>query len=1086
MSDQHFPINSLVRLKASPERKGRIVSASQRYSGGTEYLVLIHGGGEAWYSGADLELAPDVTQPKWGPRDQFLRSLLLAKLKAPFSDSLYSYRASRTVFEPYQFRPALKFLRNPEQRILIADEVGLGKTIEAAIIYLELKARLNISRVLVLCPSRLKAKWYDEMRNRFEEDFDELDARGIQRIIQDYERVGDALSFRAIASYEALRRNEFIEVLLERQLHLDLLIVDEAHHMRNTTTATHKLGTILCDNADAVIFLTATPLHLGTNDLYNLLHLLAPSDFDDPRLFQEYIRPNRHINHAAQLLAAGRVQEAQRELRRVEGTLLRDRYVGNPLYEAVLERMQKQQDMPSRVALQRDLLDLNTLSAVFTRTRKREVSQAAVRAAFTITVDLLPEERAFYEGVVLHVRRQLRQTISSSAIGFAQVMKERQAASCLAATREYFEAQVKFPRRESMQVERSIFDLGEEEDSEPEQDLEQGLLALARRLGNRDSKFEQFERVLREVLAANSASKVLVFSTFKRTLSYLHRRLVDAGIKTDVIHGDVPVVYRQAIIEQFRTEPDFRVLLSSEVGAEGLDFQFCDVLVNYDLPWNPMQVEQRIGRLDRFGQEHERIRIYNFYINETIETRIFQRLYDRIGIFEESIGDLEDILGEEIRDLQRKALQPDLTPEEQERLAGEAAARIVRRQVEGEALERQKDEFLGQQHIFSQQVLDAVNSGRVVHPEEVRALVTSFLAERFPEAELAQDDEEPTWTLTITPDLAEALRPYLYSRQKQYQFGTGLRRAMGMAEVIVDVPGTRSPFSPPARIKNPSRQVALTFDSEFARQRPLLEFVTLQHVLVGMAIDYWQERQPLPGINVKAKGPLEEVGCGYLFLYALEAQGVSRNVTLEPVLVLDDGRLAQKTAETILKQIQEADYQQVPLTRDDQQLERASEIAGEYIARQRDAVRDELQARNTAMVRARSAAIEASFAAKIKRTETMLAQATDPRIQRLREGQLRKLEARRQQKLQELQKGDQVVVSYSLLGIGRVEIEAGAVSAGYVEDFEPLLGRLEGSEIAQRFAEQTGAEDLSRVATARSRSRARALALFKRWLEKGF
>lgn len=1085
MSDRYFPVNSLVRLKASPERKGRIVSAPQRYSSGAEYLVLIHGGGEAWYSEADLEFVPDVAQPKWGPRDQFLRSLLLAKLKAPFSDSLYSYRASRTVFEPYQFRPALKFLRNPEQRILIADEVGLGKTIEAAIIYLELKARLNISRVLVLCPSRLKAKWHDEMRNRFEEDFDELDASGIQRIIQDYDRVGDSLSFRAIASYEALRRNVFLEALLERQLHLDLLIVDEAHHMRNTTTATHELGTILCDNADAVVFLTATPLHLGTNDLYNLLNLLAPSEFDDPRLFQEYIRPNRYINHAAQLLAAGQVQEAQQEVQRVEHTLLRDRYVGNPMYERVLTRMQ-QQDMASRVALQRDLLDLNTLSTVFTRTRKREVSQAAVRAAFTITVDLLPEERAFYEGVMLHVRNQLRRTISSGAIGFAQVTKERQAASCLAATREYFEAQMRSRRRENIHVERSIFDLGEEEDGEPEQTLEQGLLLLARRLGNRDSKFEQFEHVLREVLTANSTSKVLVFSTFRRTLNYLHRRLVDAGVRVDVIHGDVPVVNRQAIIERFRTDPDFRVLLSSEVGAEGLDFQFCDVLVNYDLPWNPMQVEQRIGRLDRFGQEHERIRIYNFYIAETIETRIFQRLYNRIGIFEESIGDLEDILGEEIRDLQRSVLQPDLTPEEQERLAEEAAARIVRRQVEAEDLERQKDEFLGQQRIFSQQVLDAVNSGRVVHPEEVRAIFTSFLIERFPTVELTQDSEEPTWTLTITPDLAEALRPYIHSKQKQYQFGTGLRRAMGMVEVIVDAPGSASAFSPPARIKNPPRHVALTFDSEFARQRPLLEFVTLQHVLVGMAIDYWQERQPLPGMNVKARGPLEEVGCGYLFLYALEEQGVSRNVTLEPILVLDDGRLARKTAETILKQIQEADYQQVPLDRDDQQLERASETAGEYIARRRDAVRDESQTRNTAMVQTRSAAIEASFAAKMKRTEAMLAQATDPRIQRLREGQLRNLEARRQQKLLELQKGDQVVVSYSLLGVARVEIEAGAVPAGRVEEFEPLLDRLEESEIVQQPVEQPSVEDLPNVDPARSQTRARARALFRRWLEKGF
>src|SRR5690606_21135441 len=105
----------------------------------------------------------------------------------------------------------------------------------------------------------------------------------------------------------------------------------------------------------------------------------------------------------------------------------------------------------------------------------------------------------------------------------------------------------------------------------------------------------------------------LVFSFFRRTLDYVYRRLRDAGYAVEVIHGGVSLEDRQEIIERFgKKDSKFRVLLSSEVGAEGLDFQFCDVLMNYDLPWNPMQVEQRIGRLDRFGQEHRRIRIYNF------------------------------------------------------------------------------------------------------------------------------------------------------------------------------------------------------------------------------------------------------------------------------------------------------------------------------------------------------------------------------------------------------------------------------------------------------------------------------------------
>jgi len=1046
---------------------------------------------EAWYSGDELERTAAGAGPCWGTRDQFLRSLLLAKLRAPFTDSLYSYRASRTVFEPYQFRPALKFLRNPDQRILIADEVGLGKTIEAAIIYLELKARLNISRVMVLCPSRLKLKWQDEMRSRFEEDFRDLDSAGVHQLLREYERLGDTLSFRAIASFETLRRSEFVDQLVARQLHLDLLIVDEAHHMRNTDTLTNQLGAILADNSDAVIFLTATPLHLGTADLYNLLHILAPSDFDDPHLFQAYMEPNQHINRSAQLLAAGRAQEAVYELRHVEHTLLRDRYVGNPLYDRVLDHMARQEDLVTRVTLQRELLELNTLSNVFTRTRKREVSNAAVRAAFSITVDLSPEEREFYEGVMVHVRRQLRRSIGHGAVGFAQVTKERQAASCLAATREVFEEQVRSRGQVPVLAERSILDLGEDDEEASAEELDRVLLNLARRLGDSDSKFEQFDRVLREVLTANSSSKVLVFSTFRRTLKYLYQRLAEAGYGARVIHGGVRVADRQAIIDDFRTNPDFRVLLSSEVGAEGLDFQFCDVLVNYDLPWNPMQVEQRIGRLDRFGQEHERIRIYNFYIAETIETRVFQRLYDRIGIFKQSIGDLEEILGEEIRILQKSTLQSNLTTAEQERLAENAAERIVRRQLEAEDLERQKDEFLGQQRIFSQQVLDAVNSGRVIHPEEVRAVVTTFLAEKFPNVEFTRDDEEPVWALTLTPELAEALRPYLLDRRRHYQVGTGLRRVLGILDIIVDAPEQASVYAESARIRHPARQVALTFDSEYARRRPLLEFVTLQHALAGLAIDYWTTHVTLPALNINAVGPAEETGSGYLFVFALDERGVSRNVTLHPIIILDDDRIASRTAETILKQIQESSSQRTYLERDDARYAQALQISSEQIAHLRDSVRDETKARNSALIRARSASVDASFAAKIRRTRAMWQTATEPRIQRLREGQLRNLEARRQSKLEELRRGVNVVVSYSLLAVGRVEIARGATFTEGVEDFEPLLRNspdIETLPQSEDFSlpEDQAAENRTQTEVPDPEPTTLAQKLFRRWRQRGY
>src|SRR5262249_28925686 len=142
----------------------------------------------------------------------------------------------------------------------------------------------------------------------------------------------------------------------------------------------------------------------------------------------------------------------------------------------------------------------------------------------------------------------------------------------------------------------------------------------------------------------------------------------------------------------------------SEVGSEGLDFQFCHILVNYDLPWNPMVVEQRIGRLDRLGQKAERIVILNCSAQGTIEELILQRLYSRIRIFEDSIGDLEPILGEEIKKLTETLLHSKLTAEERDRLVQEKARVLEHRRQELEELERQSSRFLGQDEFFNEEI----------------------------------------------------------------------------------------------------------------------------------------------------------------------------------------------------------------------------------------------------------------------------------------------------------------------------------------------------------------------------------------------
>ena len=172
----------------------------------------------------------------------------------------------------------------------------------------------------------------------------------------------------------------------------------------------------------------------------------------------------------------------------------------------------------------------------------------------------------------------------------------------------------------------------------------------------------------------------------------------------------------------------FEVLLLSQVGAEGLDFEFCNVLVNYDMPWNPMEVEQRIGRLDRFGQTHEKIFIYNMRVPGTIETDIFQRLYDRIDLFHASIGELEPILREEIGDVTRALLDPRLSAADRDEQIERMAVATEQRAQDLARLEQSRGVLAGIDTLLVDGLTEhGVGHGRYVGPTEIGTIVGELL-----------------------------------------------------------------------------------------------------------------------------------------------------------------------------------------------------------------------------------------------------------------------------------------------------------------------------------------------------------------------
>jgi superfamily II DNA/RNA helicase len=274
-----------------------------------------------------------------------------------------------------------------------------------------------------------------------------------------------------------------------------------------------------------------------------------------------------------------------------------------------------------------------------------------------------------------------------------------------------------------------------------------------------DSKLEKLVELLNLIQEEEPGAKALIFTFFIGTSRYLQEQLTSRGFASLRIAGDVPSNpknpdkdLRGNVMRQFREDAGIRVLVSTEVGSEGLDFQFCHYLVNYGLPWNPMVAEQRIGRIDRFGQRADRVHILNLVVEGTVEDRILLRLYERIGIFRESIGQLESVLGEEISELQRDYVSGKLTPREAAQRVEHAARAIEQRRSHLEELERNAGTLFGHEEYLKEQLRRVDRLGRYISEKSMLAVIESYLQAKHPSVRIW---EEPAgvYRLRLSDDL---------------------------------------------------------------------------------------------------------------------------------------------------------------------------------------------------------------------------------------------------------------------------------------------------------------------------------------------
>jgi len=515
----------------------------------------------------------EVLKEAFVPYQRFALSRRAAELAATRGfDQLISLPLLRDVeLYEHQLRTVKTVLRRFRGRALLCDEVGLGKTVEAGMVMLELLARKLVRRVLVLVPPALVEQWQGELSHKFGLDFvahDEPRFRALEREAWlKYDRI--------VASYHTAKREPHRSAIASQQW--DMVIVDEAHHLRNRNTMLWKFASAL--NKRYVLLLTATPLQNDLEELYNLVTLLQPGLLSTARQFRRtFLRRGDKL--------------APRNLDQLQGLLA----------EAMVRNRRA------------------TVGMRFTR-----------RFAQTLPVLPLPGERKLYDEVSSFVRASLRSSTQEQGQGDARALRPRVGLSRMALI-----ALQKEMGSCSLAAAPTLERLAEGSETPKVALRLRDLAAQARRQVD-SAKAARLVQLLRDF-----PDKMVIFTQFQATQDYLAGVLTEVGEPPALFNGRLPRLAKEAAVAAFRGGT--RLLLATDSGSEGRNLQFCHAICNFDLPWNPMRIEQRVGRLSRIGQSED-VYVFNLVSAGTLEADLLYLLEAKVNLFEMVMGEMDMVLG---------------------------------------------------------------------------------------------------------------------------------------------------------------------------------------------------------------------------------------------------------------------------------------------------------------------------------------------------------------------------------------------------------------------------------------------------------
>ncbi len=1026
-----FDLGTVVALSADTARRGPIVGVLDPVGDRRRYRVY-HSATEvrSYFEDQLIPVESEWTE-SWAERIKdedwvepaaFRARLTASRLRSPQTDHIYALHAARIQFIPFQFKPLLRVLRAERPRILIADDVGVGKTIEAGLILKELQTRTVLDRVLVLCPKALTFKWKAELR-RFDEDLRILDSAALRYCLDETasEGVWPTEYAKSIVHYELFRMERYLRgeerpgrqhpglLDLDPPAEFDLVIADEAHHLRTAGTGVHRLMEHLCQTAEAVLMLSATPVQVHSDNLFTLLNLLRPDLFPDVSVFREAVEPNQYITAAVSTLRAGEAatdrwqQEASIALTEASktswgATVLR----ADPTYRSVFNRLAGPAlSADDRVWAIRELEEVHTLAHVMNRTRRRDIGRFTIRDPHTVSVPFTPDQSKLYNAVISFRCHLLSERYDPRVTKLILDTLERQAASSINAIVGVIDQLLASGRL-------NISDLTDDPESYDEPVIptptgleEEGrvLLDAARNLSDDDPKFAQLLHLVRDTLDDEGPGKVLVFSYFLHTIDYLRNRLEREGVRVGVVTGKVKDEEREAIRDRFRKHRDsstaIDVLLSSEVGCEGLDYEFCDRLVNYDIPWNPMRIEQRIGRIDRFGQAADKVMIFNFITPGTVEERIFFRCFERIGVFRDTVGDLEEVLGELVEDLTRIAIDSSLTPAQAEARSQQLADNAMRLADEQRRLDDRSSELMGLDTAFTNEVDDVVSEGRFVSGDELENLVRTFLA---------------------APPISEQLRgigPILQLRISE----SSRRELLARARTL---PVTRHATAFLSALEGDS--LPLTFDQKTAAQHRDLLFITPIHPLARLATTYWSSVEGDLVAGIRVRDTRVEAGWYVFVCEQWETIAARPDVRLVCLAVdLQSGQLHDGLSRRLLGMLTTAEGLSSPVPPHDRIQDRLAQLDELSDARRR-ATLSSLVETNEFVLARQLASLDSSHALRTNRVSGELAGATNERIRRMKQSQLARITADHERRRSRLEQRRRIDITTSRIAAGLIEV----------------------------------------------------------------